>query len=217
MAASTPPGAVPPDTPSTILPGIPTPTYGPGGSFSVACSTRIAASPAVCAETILQHGSYPSWNRFVRAMTVDSPNPAPSAPGTAAPDAPVFTQGGPDYLATGVDITLHVHLDALREDSSERLTPITVCAVERLHGDGREGWSVAWKPRGMPYYMLRSERVQEFVEAPGGETEYICWETFYGLLAPVVKFMVGRQLITGFGVWMEDLKKEAERRAKEAA
>jgi hypothetical protein len=80
------------------------------------------------------------------------------------------------------------------------------------------GWRVAWKTRGMmPSWMLRSERVQEFIEVRipfGGdeemETTYVCWETFYGALAPVVRTTVGLKLVRGFQVWMDDLRKRAE-------
>lgn len=71
---------------------------------------------------------------------------------------------------------------------------------------------MAWKTRGpVPGMMLRSERVHEFLEAEDGDgTDYVCWETFYGLLAPVVRMAVGPKLERGFGAWMEDLKDRAE-------
>ena len=65
----------------------------------------------------------------------------------------------------------------------------------------------------MPEWLLRSERVQEFVEIPGGsspEIEYFCWETFYGPLAHVVRLTVGAKVQKGFEVWMEGLKGRAE-------
>ncbi|KAJ4413477.1 hypothetical protein N0V85_003554 [Neurospora sp. IMI 360204] len=84
----------------------------------------------------------------------------------------------------------------------------------------RTGFRIAWKTRPtlfMPNRMLRCERVQEFVQVypPSGtlgepETAYQCWETFYGVLAPVVKAAAGSQIMRGFDVWMEGLKKRAE-------
>lgn len=84
----------------------------------------------------------------------------------------------------------------------------------------RTGFRIAWKTRPtlfMPNRMLRCERVQEFVQVypPSGtldepETAYRCWETFYGVLAPVVKAAAGNQIMRGFDVWMEGLKKRAE-------
>ncbi|KAK4219111.1 hypothetical protein QBC37DRAFT_395278, partial [Rhypophila decipiens] len=86
----------------------------------------------------------------------------------------------------------------------------------------RTGWRVAWKMRTNPFlpgWMLRSERVQEFVELddePKG-CEYTCWETFYGVLAPVVRLSVGTQLTKGFNTWMVDLKRRAEEKVVEGA
>ncbi|KAK3396444.1 hypothetical protein B0T20DRAFT_417777 [Sordaria brevicollis] len=84
----------------------------------------------------------------------------------------------------------------------------------------RTGFCIAWKTRPsllMPNWLLRCERVQEFVEVypPFGaddepETAYQCWETFYGVLAPVVKAAAGSQVIKGFDVWMDGLRKRAE-------
>lgn len=84
----------------------------------------------------------------------------------------------------------------------------------------RTGFRIAWKTRPslfMPNWMLHSERVQEFVEVyppfaadDEPETAYQCWETFYGVLAPVVRTAVGASIIKGFDVWMDGLKKRAE-------
>ncbi len=239
MASSSSPDAhspLPPNTPPTLLqPALATPTFGPQGSFSVACSTHIAAPPAVCAATILDHGAYPSWNRFCRSVAIDAEPASPSDPSDprfAADDTdaspaslPAFVHGGPASLALGTQFTFDVHMDALTENSAGRATYLEVSRVERIREEddddslsrGRRGWRIAWKTRGMPGFVLRSERVQELLETPEGGTEYLCWETFYGLLGPVVRYAVGGQLVTGFGVWMEDLKGEAEKRAKETA
>lgn len=87
----------------------------------------------------------------------------------------------------------------------------------------RRGWRIAWRQRhGLlkPPAMLRSERVQEFVEVAAGDgdgddsppqTEYRCWETFYGLLGPVVRLAVGGQLERGFDAWLRGLKERVEK------
>lgn len=80
----------------------------------------------------------------------------------------------------------------------------------------RKGWRIAWRQRASwltPAWMLRSERVQEFVEVGEGETVYYCWETFYGVLAPVVRMAAGKQVVGGFGLWMEGLKGLVEGRS----
>jgi len=69
--------------------------------------------------------------------------------------------------------------------------------------------------------MLRAERVQEFVrvEVPFGprdepETSYLSYETFYGVLAPVVRAKFGAQLLRGLDAWMGGLRVLAEEREK---
>ncbi len=150
-------------------------------------------------------------------MRNPSTTPGPSDAHIAGPRPPEVRQRrAPEFLAPGTQFTFDVHMDALRENSSGRATALQVSAVERISDESRKGWRLAWTTRGMPGFVLRSERVQELVETAEGETDYACWETFYGLLAPVVNFVVGSQLTTGFGVWMADLKAEAEK-AKAAA
>ena len=105
--------------------------------------------------------------------------------------------------AAGQAIALEVSvLEPIDEDSEEA-------------GDGRrKGWRIAWKQRAgwlTPAWVLRSERVQEFVELDGGDaTDYRCWETFYGLLAPVVRLAAGKQVEKGFAAWQAGLKGRAE-------
>lgn len=63
--------------------------------------------------------------------------------------------------------------------------------------------------------MLRAERTQEFVEVEvegGAETEYVCWETFFGPMAWVVRLAVGERVAEGFGGWMEGLRGVVEGR-----
>ncbi|KAM7222834.1 hypothetical protein V8F06_001732 [Rhypophila decipiens] len=273
-------GPLPPDTPGIITPRpIETPTHGPpgAGSFTVGCSTIIAAAPLICLDVVLNSSKYPEWNRFCRKCTIDSqPRPGPtsskqqddddddSSP-TEGTNSPVL---GPDYLKLGTKFTFDVHMNPLDDDqaSSGRATELEVSVLEPINevvptaatapssisssqshhsrrrrrsissmlsgasssipvSEGSErrkytrrtGWRVAWKMRTNPFlpgWMLRSERVQEFVELDDDEQpkrcEYTCWETFYGVLAPVVRLSVGAQLTKGFNTWMVDLKRRAE-------
>jgi hypothetical protein len=80
---------------------------------------------------------------------------------------------------------------------------------------------VCWSHRStytMPSFLLRSERIQEFrlVESEDrtkglAGCDYVTWETFFGVLAPVVRMAVGEKLKRCFEVWGEDLKGRAER------
>lgn len=46
----------------------------------------------------------------------------------------------------------------------------------------------------------------ELVADGRGGTEYRCWETMGGVLAPVVKFMVGGTLVTRFEEYADGLR-----------
>lgn len=114
----------------------------------------------------------------------------------------------------GQAIALQVSvLEPIDEESKD-----SVFASPSLTDVRRRGWRIAWKQRPsllMPAWMLRSERVQEFVECgDGSETEYYCWETFYGLLAPVVRLAAAKQVEKGFDAWKEGLKQRVEKQLK---
>jgi len=89
--------------------------------------------------------------------------------------------------------------------------------VEEL-GDGRKGWRVAWAGTVAGGWLLKCERVHEFVETEEAgvvTTIYTNWESFGGPLAPVVKMLEAKRLSERFGDWAADLKKFAEGREKE--
>ncbi|GAB1311708.1 Coenzyme Q-binding protein COQ10 START domain-containing protein (Fragment) [Madurella fahalii] len=192
---------------------LPTPTYGPGGSFSVTCSARIAATPKACLDVMLDAPGYPTWNRFCRKCTIDA---QPSTSAELAQDE--------DKLRLGTQFTFDVHMDPSAPSGNGktgRAAALEVSVLEAINEDDgrRRGWRVGWKGRSsllMPAWMLHNERIQEFVEADGGKaTEYYCWETFYGVLAPVVKKAAGAQVVKGFEVWVEGLKGKVEGRGFE--
>lgn len=212
------PTLLPPNTPSAILPStLPTPSHGPGGSFTLACSTVIYASPAACLAATLKPATWPQWNPFCpRATITDFPSPPPAIPGGLADLGPAVD--AKDALVPGTKVMLDVHM-GLGANPTNRQGILVTRLEELADGDGRRGFRVAWKAEGFPGFLLRSERVQEFVEveAPeyieveGGKAcGYFCWETFYGVLAPVVRLGVGSRLETAFGAWMHGLKRFVE-------
>ncbi|SCO21165.1 uncharacterized protein FFMR_14103 [Fusarium fujikuroi] len=68
--------------------------------------------------------------------------------------------------------------------------------VERFETDnGRLGYWVTWRYIGMPFFLSPNERFHEFIESvdpTSGEkvTEYIGWETYGGLPAFIIKYMI---------------------------
>ncbi|KAK4168698.1 hypothetical protein QBC43DRAFT_341370 [Cladorrhinum sp. PSN259] len=199
MTLLIPSGAVTAYT-ETLAAPVPTPTYGSSGTFTIACSTRISASPLTTLDVVLDAPNYPIWNRFCRKCTIDDEGPSESK------------EDG--KLRLGTKFTFDVYLDADVENGSPRPTALKVNVLEPLDYQGRKGWRVTWGPRSsllMPEWLLRSERVQEFTEIPGSsDTEYLCWETFYGPMAHVVKVAVGAKVQRGFELGMEGLKTRAE-------
>ena len=109
--------------------------------------------------------------------------------------------------------------DGLEEERRQRKSRnqgIVVTRLERLgenEGEGEKGYRIAWKSTGYSHWQLHSERVMVFLEREGGRaTEYVCWETFGGVLGSVVKAMVGGQLVDRFGDYARDVKGFAEAR-----
>lgn len=215
VTTSNPP--VPRQTPGAItLQPISTPAHGTGGSFSVISALHIAAPPDVVFATLLEHSTWPEWNRFVRHVAVSSA-PPPSEPSSDAYalETAIAKDDGQRYIKKGTLMTFQVHLDP---DNEKRYTNqnMEVTLLEPFDAqDEKRGWRVAWKGTSIPGLLLRTERVQEFVDDGQGGTEYTCWETMYGPLAPVVRLTTGKSLEKGFEAWGVDLKGRAEKIAKE--
>ncbi|KAI1181782.1 hypothetical protein F5B17DRAFT_240377 [Nemania serpens] len=196
------------------VPPIPVPTLGAtGGVFAVACSTRIAGPALASLEKVLDLPSYGSWNTFVPEASLVSVGPTMTESESALPPELRAVVSRPGYVSPGAKIRFHA---VMTPGGAARAVDLEVTALEAFNdddGDGPaggkgKGYRVAWKAVGMPSFLLRSERVQEFVEhtAPDGtvETRYACWETFGGWLAYVLP---RGQLEDGFTRWMDGLKK----------
>lgn len=113
-------------------------------------------------------------------------------------------------------MTFQVHLDPENEKSFTKQN-MEVTLLEPFDVQNKKkGWRVAWKGTSIPGLLLRTERVQEFVDDGQGGTEYTCWETMYGPLAPVVRMTTGKSLEKGFEAWGVDLKARAEKIATES-
>lgn len=91
-----------------------------------------------------------------------------------------------------------------------RTQGIEVTVLSPIDENGKKGFRLAWKGTGFSHWQLHSERVMEFIEIDlaNGEqgTEFTCWETFAGVLAPVVKATYGNTLVERFGDYQRDVK-----------
>lgn len=210
MAESIPPNQEPKWADSPLA----SPTYRAGGKATIICSAAIAAPPAMCLEITLDPVTYPSWNKFVPRVTVQSSPPPPPPESTPSAVAQLLKES-PDrqLLLLGTRFREEVHL---RPDSAsgQRIqnTDLEISALEEFERGGAKGLRVAWKMQGDPWY-LKAERTQEFLERPDGGCDYVCYETFYGPVTWLVRRFVGPPVLRGFGLWMEGLKKAAEEKA----
>ncbi|RYP52883.1 hypothetical protein DL769_010597 [Monosporascus sp. CRB-8-3] len=209
MAETIPPNQEPKWADSPLA----SPTHGAGGKATIICSAVIVAPPATCLEITLNPATYPSWNKFVPRVTVQS-SPPPLPESTPAAVAQLLKES-PDrqllLLGTRFRMEVHLHPDSASGGRIQN-TDLELSALEEFERGGTKGLRIAWKTQGDPWY-LKAERTQEFVERPDGGCDYVCYETFYGPVTWLVKRFVGPSVLRGFGLWIEGLKKVAEEKA----
>ncbi|KAM0268524.1 hypothetical protein ACHAQH_009976, partial [Verticillium albo-atrum] len=180
------------------------------------CSTTIAAPPLAVLSKILDTTSWPSWNTYCKSAAITHTPPAKDV-NLNAPELQSLV-GKEGHLYTGVKATFSAYMTADVTSPSKPKEVVTV--LERFERDGRTGYRVAWQFESMPRLMLHAERVQEVVEVTGDDgavrTEYYSWETFGGVLAPVLKWTQAGALYNGFARWMDGLKGVTEANARES-
>ena len=195
---------------ASLVPAIPVPTYGNDGTFAILAKTRISAAPSAVLEVIRNTNTWAEWNTFCPRCVVSSEKDKILVTTQTDDSLPV---GNPGWLDVGSVATIEVFMsgDGLVEGSKKsRDQGIVVTRVEKL-GDGKKGFRIAWKSTGWSQWQLHSERVMDFVEVEEGVTEYICWESFAGILARAVKVTVGGTLIDRFGDYARDVKAFVEK------
>ncbi|KAH7355052.1 hypothetical protein BKA65DRAFT_535351 [Rhexocercosporidium sp. MPI-PUGE-AT-0058] len=215
---------------STLEPPIPTPTYGAGGSFTVLARTFIPhTTPGSVLSAIRDTSTWAHWNGFTPHFTF-SPLPSPDSKTSTTPSSePGIPPGKEGWLNLGSQGSMSVHMSgnglepgAKKSRSQEMVITIleplssTPSSPSPLAPSSqttqRKGYRIAWKSLGYAHWQLHSERVTELVEIDEDEgegrkgTEYVCWETFGGALAPVVKLAVGGQLRERFGEYAGGLR-----------
>ncbi|KAI0182892.1 hypothetical protein EV127DRAFT_448490 [Xylaria flabelliformis] len=198
------PSDLPKDEAKVVAP-IPVPTYGPGGNFTVACSTTIAGPALSCLEKVLDLSSYGTWNTFVPSASLTTPGTTDELPVTSELRD---IASRPGYVAPGAKVRFNA---VMIPGGASRAVDLEVTFLEKFDDNGKVGYRVVWKALGIPHFLLHSERVQEFVEdvAKDGRavTRYACWETFGGVLGYVLP---KAQIESGFQRWMDGLKKVVE-------
>lgn len=193
---------------SSVVSPISVPTYGSGGSFAVLARTHISASPSTCLSLIRDTPNWKKWNTFCPSITL-----SPKALPPLASSDPAMPTGNEGWLELGTSGSIDVFM------SGDGLTPgrkrsrtqgMIVTVLEPIMENEKKGYRLAWKGTGFSHWQLHSERVMEFISntLENGEdgTEFSCWETFGGVLAPVVKATYGGTLVERFGDYQRDVK-----------
>jgi hypothetical protein len=101
-------------------------------------------------------------------------------------------------LEINAKIVLHVHFTG----KAIRKQPETVT-------DLQTGSAIAWGP-DYPTWFLKGRRWQVLETDSAGSTTYRTWETFSGLMAPIVYLFFRRKIIEGFESMAKALKERAE-------
>ena len=183
--------------------------------------TTIAAPASLIWSILRDTSAYPTWNSFCPHVTIHS----------QPPNAPPAESS---LLHLSTSFTFHVVMDSAKPskvtDTQLRVTDVSTpkelsgyVPEDVLRGDGTfEGergrvWRMAWTTEGgFVARGLRTERFHEIIVlGEGEECEVRTWECQGGILARAVKFYYKDVLMGKFGEWLGDLKREAERRARE--
>jgi hypothetical protein len=193
---------------SAVVPPIPVPTYGSGGSFAVLARTHISASPLTCLSLIRDTPNWKNWNTFCPSITL-----SPNSPHQSANPDQAIPSGNEGWLELGTCGAIDVFMSGdglIPGRKRSRTQGMIVTVLSPITESGKKGYRIAWKGTGYSHWQLHSERVMEFISITleNGEqgTEFSCWETFGGVLAPVVKATYGNTLVARFGDYQRDVK-----------
>ncbi|KAJ7146090.1 hypothetical protein C8R44DRAFT_863899 [Mycena epipterygia] len=163
------------------------------GVFTVADSILIDAPPEKVWQILLDFGSYKEWNAFVRGQTIVSENGTALADQTPTTDRKLYispvhlppTMGTPGFMGS-------------------HSTTVEITTID--HENYRAAWITS---NGLPSWGLQAERWQ-MLTVEGGKTKYESIEVFRGIIAYLVKFFTGKNLILGVRAMAEGLKSRAE-------
>ncbi|KAL0061577.1 hypothetical protein AAF712_011604 [Marasmius tenuissimus] len=169
-----------------------TPPESSSAIFIASHSIMIDAPIEKVWSIILDFGSYKEWRN---QTIVDSKTGTPLAEQTPS---------------VGVHVLMSpVHLPPTMRPSSE-LWPwqknSTRIWINHLDKDN---YRVAWRTNG-PDFLLEAERWQMLTKTAEGKVKYESYEVFRGLLAYVIKFFVGHNILKGTRAMAEGLKGRAE-------
>ncbi|KAJ7160980.1 hypothetical protein C8R46DRAFT_1106149 [Mycena filopes] len=165
------------------------------GVFTIVDSILIDAPREKVWEALLDFGSWGKWNAYIRGATIVSPE------GVASPDQTAAV----DRLLRMSPVHIPPTMDDTPANGSQSST-VRITALD--HENHRVAWVSA---DGRPKWALFVERWQTLTTEEDGKTRYENVEVFTGVLAYIVKFSMGKNLILGIRAMAEGLKSHSER------
>ncbi|KAJ7701584.1 hypothetical protein B0H17DRAFT_1045894 [Mycena rosella] len=158
------------------------------GVFTIADSILIDAPREKVWEILLDFGSY----KECRGQTIVS------ASGTALADQ--TPAAGKRLLIRPVHLPPTMGEPGFMQSHS---TNVLITTIDH------ENYRAAWVGDGLPRWALHAERWQ-MLTMEGGKTKYESIEVFSGIIAYIVKFFTGKNLVLGVRAMAEGLKSRAE-------
>jgi hypothetical protein len=211
---------------------------GEQGNFSLSCSSTIRAPVQLLLAIILDMRTYSRWNNCCPGTRVThQPRSTAPLPACLRSSPAVETIANlPLTLRGGTEFIMEVCTDPKKHPRRHTTTNLRASYLEQFtrpapvpddggsgdHGNEaggggrpapRVGVRLAWRTRGrVAEFLTGLKRVQEFIIDPRDPTvaEYVCWETYYGLMSGTVRHVYWNQIREGCGTWMDGLQAFAE-------
>ena len=188
--------------------------------LAVHSSTKVSAPASVVFSTLLDYPAYTKWCTWTpKGITIRS---QPSGDATSTDD---------HVLKKGTHFSLQVMMDPQKPDSlsstdlyvTDISTPKNPSSYISPNGlregnftpDPGKVYRISWAGEGAMAWLIQSERFHEVIVTGEEACEVRSWECFKGVMARVVKMMYQASLMDGFRRWVEDLRRESERRFEE--
>ncbi|PYH89851.1 hypothetical protein BO71DRAFT_402715 [Aspergillus ellipticus CBS 707.79] len=211
-----------PASPSSqaTLASIPPPNYSVSDAvLYIEKVIRIDAPIQDVWDVLIDTSTWPSWNKFIPRVTIRQ-QPESDVP-TASETSPI--------LEPGTRMTFHVNMNATTPQSQPSTDALLTVAERDPPNSNKKLGRVVWvndapaQGRVMSW-LLTAERVHELSEVEVHDeegqvklmTEVRTWEAQVGVLAYVVRWMLGARLAEFFDLWLRGLKEYVEKnRARE--
>ncbi|KZV85670.1 hypothetical protein EXIGLDRAFT_725596 [Exidia glandulosa HHB12029] len=170
----------------------------PDGVFTASARIEIAAPLELVWDIVLDFGSYPDWNPFVRTATVTDVWGVPAAEQRAVEGA--FANFIVEIPPLPLPVNASTPLNLLQTQFSRE----SIVAVDNtLH-------RAAWKQIMLPDSAVNATRWSAVSTLENGNTLYESAEPYNGLLAPLLQSLFGDGLQQAFEAQAEGLKLRAE-------